>query len=209
MAMTPFGWQGLRPILAVITIALLFFLSSCVHSHGKEPSNVEVLAEENFKTLDKFNHGRSIFVSVEGTLQGQSVAREIAYQLQKHGFKRSRSPSSADLILQLTIAYAGQMDPARLERAVKAGYDQRVAAKGEGLSCVIFDALLVAREVPSDKNDVKKKLQSISQRQARYSSTMRLSLATEGNYSLRQLPRIFSETLAKVISAKVLKACHK
>lgn len=205
----PFCLKSICLVFSVFLLSSVLFLSSCVHSHGKEPLSIEVLPGKEFSSYNDKNLSNNIFVSVQGVSQSRKLAQDIESQLLQKGFVLKDNPSSADLILQISVVYAGGAHLSDLTRAVESGYDAKVSVHGNEVSGLLVDALLVARAVPEAKNTKQQKLKNISQRQALGSSTTRFALYTQDTYVMRGLVRGMSEALAREICRKVYSSRKK
>ena len=183
---------------------LILFITSCVHTNGVASQDVYVVSGDVAKKININKRRPTIYVSSQNRETDGSLLGKIQDGLKTHGFKITRRPSSADLILQVTIPYSGSMSLSGLERTVALGYDARILSDGNDVSGIVADVLLVTRSVPEAKNEKQATLKSISQRQAIASSALRLGVYSAPVPSLKPFPSSFVSLLSSEICKRVL-----
>ena len=193
-----------KKYLFVTIFSFFFALCACVKHTHVEASDIECLKNGELH-MQHVDRGR-VYLNV----QGISPSRRFLGALQKvfaaRGFAFAAKPSTADLIVQISICHAGGMNRSDAERALESGYDSKVGITGDEVAGLVVDTLLVTRDVPQARSDEQRNLKTISQRSASGSSTLRLVLLSKKGISMQPVPLSFAhylgETLCRYLDQK-------
>ncbi len=186
----------------ILIIVSSFLLMSCVHSSGIASSDLNVMSEMISKKID-INRNKKIYISLQDKFSDTDIVSKIKKDISHNGFKVVKKPTSADIILQITVPFSGNMSLASLKNAVEKGYDTKIKHTGGDITAFIVDVLLVTRTVPKGKDAHQTKLKNISQRQATDSSTFRLAVYSSKIRKINPLPSSFISLLSSEICKKL------
>ena len=195
-------------ILCCFFVSLVTFSTPLqgAESKSRHADNITCLVSGNFKRVRLETETVCLYVSIQGARSAQKFLKAVKDAFKKEGYIIAQSPSAADVILQLTVAYLGRANSADLRAAVENGYNGTMSVTGKNTLVLLADALLVTREIPEARDETQLKLKNISQRLALFSSTLRLGFASTGQKNTETPTDCFADIFAKTIAKKVKNA---
>ncbi|MBQ9537105.1 MAG: hypothetical protein IJU79_04865 [Desulfovibrionaceae bacterium] len=128
-----------------------------------------------------------IYLNVQGPWAA-TLSQALDLTLERQGFDLVDTPAQAEGIVQVSVIHAGEATETSCRRAVAKGYGVQTVVEGEGLGALIYDLLLVERDIAKERDDKHTQLATISNRHIRGSTRMRLGLMTYGK-TIKPLPK--------------------
>lgn len=192
-------------LFLAVQLVVCFSPTQVTESYSRASDGVTSFSSGDFRKSPLKRRATHIYISIQGAVSSKRFLTAVQNSFLSKGFTLAHSPSEADVIVQITIAYLGRAEQEDLKRAVRKGYDSKLVVTGNKSLGLLADLLLVARDVPEAKNDKQLKLQNISQRLALSSSTVRVGFTQKGS-GATLLSQALVESFAKTVTKKVLDA---